>query len=137
VPSAQFGWTKKSATLNSTSDFAALESSLAMEGVQVSRSLVQLTLTGSLSLSEHAALDAWCETWSGRVRHLEVECSQLAVRLSEPDFDSLGSDGPLSEAARRLAAIAADPAHKDHAHAPLALQRLFGFAAEAVREGLA
>jgi DNA repair exonuclease SbcCD nuclease subunit len=137
VPSAQFSWAKKSATLNSSADLATLESSLTMPGAQVSRSLVQLTLSGSLSLSEHAALDDWCETWSGRLRHLEVERSLLAVRLSETDFDSLGSEGPLLDAARRLAVIAADPVHKDHPHAPLALQRLFGFAAEAVREGAA
>ena len=137
LASAHFTWDKKSAALTSVSDLAVLETALTGSGASLSRNLLQVSFNGSLSLSEHASLDAWCETWSGRLRHLDVDRSQLAVRLSETDFDSLGSEGPLLDAARSLETVAADPAHKDHAHAALALQRLFGFAAEAVREGAA
>jgi DNA repair exonuclease SbcCD nuclease subunit len=141
LPSAHYTWDKKSAALRSMADLAVVESAITGTGgspsASLSRNLLQLSFTGSLSLSEHANLDAWCETWSGRLRHLEVDRSQLAVRLSETDFESLGSEGPLLDAARTLAAAAADTAHKDHAHAALALQRLFGFAAEAQREGAA
>jgi hypothetical protein len=74
--------------------------------------------------------------WSARFRHLELDRTELAVRPNAADFESLGTDGPLVEAARLLAAAAADPAHPDHVIAPLALLRLFGFASEAAREGV-
>ena len=99
----------------------------------MNRSLVNLTLKGSLSLSEHAALDAWFETWSARLRHLDIDRSAVAVRPTSSDFDSLSASGPLVEAAQLLSAAAADQTHPDHTNAPLALQRLFGFAAEAAR----
>ena len=49
------------------------------------------------------------------MRHLEVDCAALAVRPTDADFESLGSEGALVEAARALAAAAADPTHPDHA----------------------
>ena len=133
IASAQFTWAKASAALRSLPDLAALETTLTALGAP-GRLLVRLTLTGSLSLTEMVALDGWQETWSARLRHLEADTSGLAVRPATTDFESLGADGPLIEAARRLATIAADPVHPDQASAPLALQRLFGFAAEAARE---
>jgi hypothetical protein len=137
IASAQFVWAKTPATINSPSDLIPLETTLANIGPSLSSILVALVLKGSLSLSEHAILDAWCETWSARLRHLAVDRSSVAVRPTAADFDSLGSDASLVAAARQLAAAAADPTHPDHAAAPLALQRLFGYAAEAAREGTA
>jgi DNA repair exonuclease SbcCD nuclease subunit len=136
IRSAHFDWTKTSGVVNSFSDIQALEGSLAGRGLAPGRSLVSLTLSGSLSLSEHADLDGWQEVWSARLRHLDLDRRDLAVRPTDADFESLGADGPLVEAARLLAAAAADPAHPDHVIAPLALQRLFGFASEAAREGV-
>ncbi len=137
IPSAEFTWARAQSALRSTSDLTTLEASIAALSATPGKLLLKLTLTGSLSLSEHATLDQWRETWSARLRHLELDSGGLAVRPTDADFDSLGSDGALIEAAKLLAAAAADPTHPDYASAPLALQRLFGFAAEAERGGAA
>lgn len=137
VAIAQFTWTKLAAAVRSASDLVTLEPTLVKPGTAAARVLLRLSLNGSLSLGEHAELDAWIERWSARLCHLDVERSGVATRPTSADFDSLGQDGPLLEAARFLAAAAADTAHLDHAAAPLALKRLFGFAAEAARDGAA
>lgn len=135
ISSAQFQWARTEAALRSTADLAALEPALLPAGTNASKRLVKLALSGSLSLSEHADLDLWRETWQARLGYLDVDMSALAVRPTSGDFESLGVDGPLVDAARALSDAAADPTHPDHASAPLALQRLFGFAAEVRREG--
>lgn len=137
ITSAQFTWARTSAALRSSSDLTALETTLASLGTTPSKLLVKLTLTGSLSLSEHADLDAWRETWQARLGYLDVDSTALAVRAVDRDFENLGAEGPLVEAAHSLAALASDPTHPEAASAALALQRLFGFAAEARREGRA
>jgi DNA repair exonuclease SbcCD nuclease subunit len=134
VASAEFAWVRTAAAVNTIADLTALETQFAALGNSQSRALVRLALSGSLSLSEHADLEAWCEVWSARLRFLDVDTTTLAVRPTETDFESLGREGPLVEAARRLAATAADTSNADAALAALALQRLFGFAAEAARE---
>jgi Calcineurin-like phosphoesterase len=137
VASGQFTWSKMAAALRSVSDLVTLEPALVKPGTLAGRVLLRLSLNGSLSLSEHAELDAWIERWSARLCHLDVDRSAVATRPTSADFDSLGQDGPLLDAARILAATAADAAHPDHTNAPLALKRLFGFAAEAARDGAA
>ncbi|NOT71078.1 MAG: DNA repair exonuclease [Hyphomicrobium sp.] len=135
IASAQFTWARTTAALRSSSDLAGLEASVASLSTSPGKLLLKLVLTGSLSLSEHADLDAWRETWQARLAHLDVDTAALAVRPVDQDFENLGSDGPLVEAARSLADIASDPTRPDSAVAALALQRLFGFAAQARREG--
>ncbi len=137
IASAKFAWAKASAAVRSTADLTALERSFAGMSVEPARLLIRVALSGSLSLAEHAAVEAWRETWAARLRHLELDMSALAVRPAAADFESLGASGPLVEAARMLSAAADDPRHADHAAAQLALVRLFGFAAEAAREASA
>jgi DNA repair exonuclease SbcCD nuclease subunit len=134
VSSAHFSWAKAAATVRSIDDLAAVERRLTELGA---RGVVRLALTGSLSLADHGRLDAWQETWTSRVRYLEIDRSTLAVTPQAADFQALGADGPLAEAARELSRIAADDRHPDQHAASLALLRLYGFAAQAQREGLA
>lgn len=134
VASAEFTWARTSAALRAGADLAVLESSLSALGPAPSRLLVKLSLSGSLSLSEHASLEQWKEMWSARLRHLDLDTSALAVRPTDTDFETLSGDRALLDAARILAASAANPNDPDYTIAPLALQRLFGFAAEAARE---
>lgn len=137
VPSAEFTWARIDAALRSGADLNQVEARITQLAASPSNLLVKLALTGSLSLAEHAELDAWREAWAGRLRFLEVESAAVAVAPTITDFECLGSDGPLRDAARSLADAAADATHADHASAALALQRLFGFAAEADRDGAA
>jgi DNA repair exonuclease SbcCD nuclease subunit len=137
VPSAEFYWARISASLNSAADIGAVEDKIAKAVAAPSRGLVRLSLSGSLSMSDHARLSSWIEVWSARLRLLSVDQTALALRPTVDDFESLGTSPHLLEAARILAAAAADASHPDHGSAPLALQRLFGFAAEAALQGAA
>jgi DNA repair exonuclease SbcCD nuclease subunit len=131
VPSSQFDWAKIVTSLNSAADISAIEDKIAKALASPSRALVRLTLSGSFSMSDHARLSTWIDVWSARLRFLSVDQAALALRPTDEDFGSLRSSPLLLEAAHILAAAAADPSHPDHGNAPLALQRLFGFAAEA------
>jgi DNA repair exonuclease SbcCD nuclease subunit len=134
VATGQFAWVKTTATLSSINDLAGIEASFKNFALAPSRVLMRLALAGSLSMAEHTELDAWVETWSARLRFLSLDASSVAVRPSAADFDIFGAEGPLIEAARTLAATAADAAHPETASAQLALRRLYGFAAQAVAE---
>ncbi len=95
---------------------------------------MRLSLSGSLSLAEHGQIEAWREALAARLAHLDLDTGALAARPVASDLESLGGHGPLVEAARQLAGLAADPANAERAAAELALIRLYGFAAEAARE---
>lgn len=135
IRTAEFTWARIAATVNTIADLSLIERAFSELGTAQSRALVKLSLSGSVSLSESTDLDAWRDMWSARLRRLDIDAAALAVRPTENDFDSLGGEGPLVDAARQLSALAADPSHPAGAIASLALQRLFGFAAEAAREG--
>lgn len=136
VRTAHFTWAKAASAVRSADDLGVIERDLAKPGNDLTRTLVRLTLSGSLSLTDHARLSDWTETWASRLRLLEVDASALAVTAEQSDFESSGIEGQLADAAAELSRIARDPAHPDHAAAGLALVRLFGFAAQAQREAL-
>lgn len=136
VSVAHFTWAKTAAVVRSVEDLAGIERSFAAYGSSIGRTLVRLSLSGSLSLADHARLAVWTETWAPRLRYLDIDSAALAVTPEAADFDSLGGEGPLTEAARELSRIAADARHPEREAASLALVRLFGFAAEVQREGL-
>lgn len=134
IRTAAFHWSRLSEDIASLEGLAAIEAALAVDGVSPAQQLVRLTLTGSLSMRDRTELDAWSERFAGRIRHLDLDIEKLVARPDAADFDALGHDGPVTEAARQLTAIANDAAHPDARFAARALERLFGFAAEAARE---
>ena len=131
VKSAAFGWGQFSQTIRAKSDFTNLEKTIAASSDAPERFLVKLDLSGSLSLSGHAAFAAWREIWSGKVRHLDIDDRNLIALPEDGDLQSLGGEGPLVDAARALQAMQRDSNHPDHAAASLALIRLYAFAQEA------
>ena len=130
VKSAAFGWAQIGAVIRGTTDFKNLETTIAGLGHAPERLLVKFNLSGSLSLSDHAALTAWREVWSGKVRHLDIDDRELVALPEDGDLKSLGGEGALVEAARTLQAMQSDPAHPNSAAATLALIRLYAFAHE-------
>ena len=134
VASAHFRWAKVDNTLRAFADLEATCRDLIGSARTPSLLLVRLALSGSLSLAEHGQIEAWREALGARLAHLDLDTAALAARPVSSDLESLGGEGPLVEAARQLAALAADPANADRAAAERALIRLYGFAAEAARE---
>ncbi len=138
IASAHFNWLQLVSVIRSIADVQAIERQIAAMPDTSSRVLLSLTLSGAVTLSEYAELESWKTTLEGRLRHLELDESGLAVTASSGDLESLdllsGQDGAqgsvLTAAARQLAAIAQDSSNPLKAVADLALRRLFSFAAE-------
>lgn len=138
IASAHFKWLQIASVIRSIADVQAIERQIAALPDASSRVLLNLSLSGALTLSEYAQLETWKPKFEGRLRHLELDESGLAVTASSGDLESLdslaGQDGAqggvLSVVARQLAATAQDPFHPQRSAADLALRRLFSFAAE-------
>jgi len=132
--SSEFTWVGMARAVHSVADLALIERELEASATSLGKTLVQLTLTGHLSLNERAKLDAWRQEWNARLRVLDINDKALAVNPEAADFESLGLTGPLLDAARQLAAIGSDANSPQQANAATALLRLGGFAAEARHE---
>ena len=135
IKTGVFTWAKHTATVRDQSAFPRVEDSVIRQSDAPSRMLCRLALDGSLSLSGHAALEAWRERLAGQLRHIELDTEWLLVTPEAQDFETLGNTGPVAEAARTLDAIARDPQNPEHTAAKLALVRLFAFAHEAREAG--
>lgn len=79
---------------------------------QPSRTLVELTLRGALSLAGRARLDERLEEYGQRLALLRVEADEVVAAPSEADLAALRSEGFLGAAAARLQA-GEDPADAD------------------------
>jgi DNA repair exonuclease SbcCD nuclease subunit len=134
VRSSEFTWVGMDRAIHTVADLALIERDLKASAISLGKTLVRLTLTGHLSLTERAALESWREDWGARLRVLDLDDRALAVKPEAADFEALGLSGPLLEAARQLAAIGSDADSPRQAHAATALLRLAGFAAEARHE---
>ena len=132
--SGEFTWVGMDRAIHSVADLATVERDLEASALSLGKTLVHLTLTGHLSLTERAALQSWREVWGARLRFLDLDDKALAVNPEAADFEALGLTGQLLEAARQLAAIGSDANSPQQAHAATALLRLAGFAAEARHE---
>ena len=135
IKTGAFTWVKSVATLRDENALPQIEDGIVRQSDAPNRMLCRLSLDGSLSLSGHATLEAWRERVSGKLRHLEIDSGRLLVTPEAQDFETLGSSGPIAEAARTLDAIARDKENPEHVAAALALVRLFGFAHEAREAG--
>ncbi len=137
IVSRIFTWAKAGATIGSLDDLPSIEQHIATSARDLRSLLVSLTLSGNVSLSEHADVSQWCEQLAARLKWLRVETSQLAVRAHTTDLDRLSPSPTLVAAAQQLSAVA-DTASLDQTirtSAALALIKLYGFAAEAAADG--
>lgn len=136
VASATFTWMRHEAALATARDLAQIERAIEERATPLRTMLVRLAVSGSLSLTDRAELDAWQERWSAKLSHLEIDARDLAARPDKSDFETLAASPGLADAARELdRLVAQSPAAEQRALAATALMRLHGFAAEAAREG--
>ncbi len=134
VRSAEFHWLKFDRAVHVAADLSAIERDIRGAATTLGKTLVRLSVSGHLSLTDRAALDLWREDWGARLRRLEIDDRALTVVSDMTDFESLGLSGSLLEAARHLTALSSDPSRPDRDIAATALLRLAGFAAEGQRE---
>jgi len=123
VPTGTYGWRRLEVALV---DGQADVVSHSLEKLQVDhqRAVVELTLTGVVSLAERHAIERELSAWHARLHHLVVDDVALHEEPTEDDLDTLGS-GFVGLAVERLRAITSDLTHPDQAAARVALRMLF------------
>jgi hypothetical protein len=134
VRSSAFTWLRMERAIHAAADLPAIEQDLRASADSLSKVLVRLVLKGHLSLSDSIALESWRTDWGARLRLLEVDDKALALSPEATDFEALGLDGSLLQAARDLATISEDASNARKDLAATALLRLCGFVAEVQNE---
>lgn len=134
IKSARFEWPLLECDLRSSEEVRALQSTI-LGDRSGAATLLQLTLTGSLSLTDRAALDSELETLRARVRFLDVRSNQLQTRVNPDDLDTLDAQGSVRKAAEQLQEMMEEGGPKGDA-AKHALSLLFTYAHEASKENL-
>lgn len=123
VPTGTYAWRRLEVTLIDGQSDAV---SQALERLQLDHqcAVVELILTGVVSLAERHAIERELALWQARLHHLVVDDAALHEAPTEDDLDTLGA-GFVGLAVERLRAITADPSHPDQAAARVALRMLF------------
>ena len=91
----------------------------------VSRSVVALRVSGSISLGERHRLDRELEGWQARFHHLDTDLGGLKDEPTADDLDAIDTGGFVRTAVERLKAKAGDPLHPDAAAARVALRMIY------------
>mgnify|MGYP006267543455 CR=1 FL=1 len=105
LPVGAFTWRAETlAACPEWSDLAPLDALIAPEP-SPDRQLLRLSLTGSLSLELHTALDEWTRTQAARLAWLEVDRDALGMAADPAELERLIADGMLRDVAMRLQAM--------------------------------
>lgn len=124
IRTGRFQWLMRDWAISDV-DFFAAESDRFLADVEPSATLLQLTLTGIVSLSDRIAILARLENdLRHRIRHLAVRSEDLVGRPSEQDLADLKVEGMLGTAAAKLIGII-DAGGSESFSAKRALERLF------------
>lgn len=122
LATARFRWVNMSLALHGDiapldEAFGAFESPL--------RSLVNLTLAGSLGLEARVALEGRLAHWASNLFDLRVDDAELFDQPDEDDFDRISVSGFVRSAMEALRRQAADPADPERDAAALALRMAY------------
>jgi len=120
---AQFRWRDVLLEPVPGMDLAGLETQVTDPAMPASRTLVRLTLAGTVRLAERGALQIRLQRLAQQLAHLEWRDEALVTLPDAADLETLGEEGSLRAAAENLASRAAsEPA------ARRALDLLYGWA---------
>jgi len=128
---AKHAWLKREATAGVGDPLAAIEREVAALGAGADQILLQLVITGRVTLAEDQALRARIKALAPRLLHLDARLDDLIISVAGADAALFG-DEALGAVASSLAArieAAATPAEQDIARH--ALRRLAELAADA------
>jgi DNA repair exonuclease SbcCD nuclease subunit len=123
-----YDWHRAEAVVQSSTDIDALQAKLLGLGGDASRNLIELTVSGTLSLIDRTAFDERIRNKAGAAfRHLGLRDADLRTIFQTDDLDTIDHAGFVRAAAERLRAMAVDSKDAKAETATLALQRLFLF----------
>lgn len=119
-----FHWRQLSVALVDASCDAVLA---ALEGLGAApeRIILELSISGTISLAERYRLEEALTAWRARLHHLVVNDGDLHEEPTDDDLSALDSVGFVRLAVERLRALAADEANGDSATARAALRMIY------------
>lgn len=127
VPTAERIWLKRAVACRTADDVAALGPELSRCDFDTHNALMELTLTGNVSLATRLAIDAALATLRSRLLVLRTRMDLLQVTADAADLAAL-DDPQLRRAATRLAERAADATQPAATVAAEALRELYALA---------
>ncbi len=131
----RYEWLDLSADVYSPEDIGILENRIRTTPKDTAKTLVRLTVSGSLSLADRAIFDERVGgPLAAALAYFDVNSENLGIQPTEEDLDAIDHAGIVRAAVEKLRAIAADPGDPRAHLAPLALQRLYS---EHMRSGSA
>lgn len=123
VPTGAYAWRRlEVALIDGQAD--PVPAALAGLDVDPQRAVVELTITGVVSLAARHGMERELATWHARLHHLVVDDSGLHEEPTDDDLEALGG-GFVGLAVERLRATSDDPSHPDREAARVALRMLF------------
>jgi hypothetical protein len=121
-----YDWHRLEAVVQSLTDIDALQAKLLALGGDASRNLIDLTVSGTLSLSDRTVFDEQIRNKArAAFRHLGLRDADLRTIFQTDDLDAIDHAGFVRATAERLRAMTMDPKDPKAETATLALQRLF------------
>ena len=130
-----FNWQSLEMDIASSADFDALNAALSELGT-AGRTLVKLSLSGRVTLTERSELLSRLDVWKGRLTHLDLRLDDLQTLVSTDDIDRLEAEGSVRRAAESLRLeIEASENPASRIEAERALQFLFSYAQDKTLAG--
>jgi hypothetical protein len=127
LPTGRYQWHRFEKTLTEDAQIDLLESELRALDSDLSKLVVDLRVTGAVSLSERRAFEERIlQSVGAAFRGLRFDEASLVLNPTEQDLDEIDHAGFVRVAADRLKALGEDMSNKDQALlAALALKRLY------------
>jgi hypothetical protein len=127
IPTGRYHWHRVEKTVTEDAQIDRLESELRALDPDLSKIVVDLRVTGAVSLSGRRAFEERIlQSVGAAVRGLRFDEAGLVLNPSEQDLDEIDHAGFVRVAADRLKVMASDISNQSRAHiAALALKRLY------------
>jgi DNA repair exonuclease SbcCD nuclease subunit len=127
IPTGRYHWHRVEKTVTEDAQIDLLESELRALDPDLSKIVVDLRVTGAVSLSGRRAFEERIlQSVGAAVRGLRFDEAGLVLNPSEQDLDEIDHAGFVRVAADRLKVMASDISNQSRAHiAALALKRLY------------
>jgi len=129
VKVSTFDWPVLERDIRTLEDIETLRNAI-LDGRQGSATLLQLHLSGAVSLDARSRLDRELSALEAQVQFLDVRASGLQSLISPDDLDTLDTQGSVRQAAEQLQAIMEGGSAQSE-DAKLALSILFTYALDA------
>lgn len=102
-----YHWRSESVQLTALDQLAVLEAALRRDDASLSRLVLELAVTGAVSIGERRKIDDWLERLQAAIFHLDAELD-LRLRPDPDDLENIDFDGVLRRAAETLRQRAGD-----------------------------